>query len=306
MLKSEVDALLKTRKRQRWHYESRIKELQSFALKVESGRGFRDGTLEDFFACTLVVETPASLAAAESLVRENFAIEERRPASDVETTVQPETFRFEDVRLYARTVALNDLRPRGFEGRVFEIQLKTFCSTPGPLRHMILSIKAKTEDGDAVALRFKVKAMLEQAETAIGAAAIRDVVALVDRPYGRYREISDVVLALEERWPDEGLPKDRTTLAENIIGLMRALRMEAAAFFELVDDATNDGRGASSRNLSPFAACVQSLIDKKRDQLFRYLQGERQRRDFVVVLPRELELPLAWRDADMPRARQLS
>ena len=123
-LRSAVDALFAAKKRERWHYESRIKEIQSFALKVESGRGFRGETLEDLFACTLVVENPTALTEAESLVRDNFAIEERRPASGAEAGVQPETFRFEDLRLYARSVPLDDLQPRGFENCVFEIQLK--------------------------------------------------------------------------------------------------------------------------------------------------------------------------------------
>ena len=71
-LKSAVDELFAAKKRERWHYESRIKTIQSFALKVESGRGFRGDTLEDLFACTLVVEKQSALAEAESLVRESF------------------------------------------------------------------------------------------------------------------------------------------------------------------------------------------------------------------------------------------
>ena len=77
-LKSRVDTLFLAKKRNRWHYESRIKEIQSFALKIESGRGFRGRTLEDLFACTLVVENPAALPGAESLVQNNFTVEERR------------------------------------------------------------------------------------------------------------------------------------------------------------------------------------------------------------------------------------
>ena len=38
-----------------WHYEYRIKEVESFALKLESGRVPDPYSLEDFFGCTLVV-----------------------------------------------------------------------------------------------------------------------------------------------------------------------------------------------------------------------------------------------------------
>ena len=304
-LKSAVDALFSARKQERWHYESRIKAMQSFALKVESGRGFQGDTLEDLFACTLVVENSSALEEAESLVRENFVIEERRPPSGADTRVQPESFRFEDLRLYARSMALNDLRLRGFENCVFEIQLKTFLQHAWTIATHDLVYKSGDRSWGRSRIAFQVKAMLEQAETAIGAATVEDVVSLVDRPYRPYREISDVVDALEARWPDESLPENRATLAVNLIALMRALKLKTAEFFQLLDDATSDGRGANTANLSPFAACVQSIVDKRREEFLAYLQGEKQRKDFVVILPSELELPSAWRERKLPRARQL-
>jgi hypothetical protein len=53
-LKLKVDVQLNQLKDARWHYESRVKGLESFALKIESGRYYKPESLEDFFACTLV------------------------------------------------------------------------------------------------------------------------------------------------------------------------------------------------------------------------------------------------------------
>ena len=50
-----VDGRMAGLKKIRWHYESRVKELTSFALKIETGRVQTPAALEDFFACTLVV-----------------------------------------------------------------------------------------------------------------------------------------------------------------------------------------------------------------------------------------------------------
>ena len=55
-------------KDRRWHYESRVKNLESFALKVESGRYDDPNQVEDFFACTIVAENLDSMSKAEKLV----------------------------------------------------------------------------------------------------------------------------------------------------------------------------------------------------------------------------------------------
>lgn len=77
-----VDDFMNHHKHRQWHYESRLKPLESFALKVESGRRNSHGQMEDFFACMLVVNNLASMAEAEKLVRNKFKFYERRPKSD--------------------------------------------------------------------------------------------------------------------------------------------------------------------------------------------------------------------------------
>jgi hypothetical protein len=46
-LKATVDERIRGIKNARWHYESRVKELPSFALKIESGRFNDPRMLED-------------------------------------------------------------------------------------------------------------------------------------------------------------------------------------------------------------------------------------------------------------------
>src|SRR6185503_14915453 len=80
-LQAEVDSLLKSLKDPRWHYESRIKSEESYALKLETGRSQVD-RFEDFFARTLVVENQARIEAAKKLVQDYFDLEYRRPKYD--------------------------------------------------------------------------------------------------------------------------------------------------------------------------------------------------------------------------------
>ena len=55
-LKIKVDKILKSHKHESWHYTSRIKASESFALKIETGRFDINSIFEDFFACTIVVK----------------------------------------------------------------------------------------------------------------------------------------------------------------------------------------------------------------------------------------------------------
>ncbi len=38
IIKSKVDEVINTNKNERWHYESRLKQIESFAMKIEMGR----------------------------------------------------------------------------------------------------------------------------------------------------------------------------------------------------------------------------------------------------------------------------
>jgi len=72
ILKEKVDQILSGKKDRRWHYFSRLKELESFAQKLETGRIDNPKRPEDFFGCTLVVENQASVPAAEKRKRPKF------------------------------------------------------------------------------------------------------------------------------------------------------------------------------------------------------------------------------------------
>src|SRR4029077_18367963 len=91
-LKARVDALLKPRLHARWHYESRVKSIEAFTLKIESGRFPDPSALEDFFAATVVVRNSTEIADAELLASGLFSVDKRKPKLDAETHKAPEQF----------------------------------------------------------------------------------------------------------------------------------------------------------------------------------------------------------------------
>ena len=48
MLEDRVDELINELKEDTWHYFKRIKKLENFALKIETGRFTTDNIFEDF------------------------------------------------------------------------------------------------------------------------------------------------------------------------------------------------------------------------------------------------------------------
>src|SRR5260221_13552500 len=84
-LKHRVDALLRSRLKEGWHYESRVKTIESFTLKLESGRFDEPSALEDFFAATVVVRNGLEVSEAEKKIKPLFTFKERRPKQDERT-----------------------------------------------------------------------------------------------------------------------------------------------------------------------------------------------------------------------------
>lgn len=75
-LGAEVNRDLTKRKHSSWHYESRVKSLESFALKVETGRIESLKEVEDVFAATIVVPDATQVAEAEAIVTQKYTLKE--------------------------------------------------------------------------------------------------------------------------------------------------------------------------------------------------------------------------------------
>jgi hypothetical protein len=287
LLREHVDRLMLARKEERWHYESRLKSAESFALKLETGRVANPGQPEDLFACTLVVERPQRIPQAEALVTSLFSLKERRPKKPDRTHLAPYSFEFDDLRLYVKWRDDTQTRPTGLAPRLFEVQVKTFLQHAWAIATHDRLYKSSSADWASSRIAFQVKAMLENAEVAIGAADTLGAAFALARSDDRTEELRNTIAAIELRWHDEQLPQDRRRLAENLLSLAATLKLDIANVWEALDDATSRGDGIRSLNLSPFAATLAALIQQRGPQLFKALAEGRAR----VFVPTEVDLP---------------
>ena len=287
-LKKKIDRLILGFKNSRWHYESRVKELVSFALKIESGRVEDPMALEDFFACTVVVANASELRQAEDLICSNFALRERRPGTKLIANA-PETFSFDDLRLYVMVRDDAAVPPTDLSGIVFEVQIKTFLQHAWVIATHDLVYKSDEVDWGKQRIAYEIRAMLELAEVSIQEAGKLATSKLLAKTDQQTEMIKVGINLLKSHWDQDELPSDMRRLSENIIALLTLLELDVSRL-ETILDANRASRGGYHlANLSPYGTIVQYLFEAEQDRMQKVLtvDGVSTR----VLIPSEIKLP---------------
>ena len=232
-----------------WHYVGRLKSLESFAQKLETGRFSVDQSLQDMFACTVVVERADRIKEAENRLRQRFEIHERKPERPEITHHRAMCFDFDYVRLYASLKKDERVPPTGYESLVFEIQIKTFLQHAWTIATHDLVYKSDSIDWEASRIAYQIKAMLEHAETSITSVK---AISQANQPQRSDQETLDqqeIVKWLQREWPS-GLPKDVIRLADCVRNLLRVLNLNIAELGTMLTEATNAGTEPASTSMT--------------------------------------------------------
>lgn len=277
LLEARVKEAFECSKRKQWFFLCRIKEEESFALKLETGRVANPRTMEDFFACTLVVENRGSISEALKVVEEICEIISRRPVEEGKTHKSPEEFCFDDLRLYVKLKTSDQLPSTPLNDLIFEIQIKTFLQHAWSIATHDLVYKGQNVDWGRARVAYQIKAMLEHAEISVervDAMAESSLLAVTDE---KIRKLKTVIAWLRNTWEEEWLPKDMVRLAENILALAQAIKVEPDEIIECVRLDTAAGQGATLHDLTPFAVVLRCLYGHHREKLEKYLRAEKGR-----------------------------
>jgi hypothetical protein len=288
-LQTCVDALVQSQKERRWHYESRLKTEESFALKLETGRELRPEQPEDFFAGTLVVENHTRVVEAERFACDLFTKVERRPQRSDVTPLPAYSFDFDDLRLYVAWKDDPAQKPTGLHGLLFEFQIKTFLQHAWSIATHDLVYKTDDVNWATSRIAYQVKAALENAELSIAEARRLTDATMLHKMDRASDEIQTTIKELRNRWTADQLPKDLRRLAQNVMEMARLLRIQIADLWQCIDDATAAGGGTKTLNLSPHAAIFSALLQQRGGSLLEPLASSRRGRIFV---PLEIDLPV--------------
>lgn len=292
-LKERVDEVIRVIKDGNWHYVSRVKDIESFALKVETGRYDSLDAIEDFFACTIVVENLEAMKKAEKLITKKFRQHQRRPEADNFTSKPSDSFRFDDTRIYVKWKDNALSRPTGLDGLLFEVQIKTFLAHGWSMATHDLTYKTDEKSWPKERIAFQIKAMLEHAETSIQEAQKLARSKSLRKTDEISNRISAVIQLLNHFWLPETLPSDKKRLAENVDRLIRKVGIDIGSLSAALDKENKLGRGVNTLNLSPYASIIQSLFKQEANKMTRYFTRREDKGKFRVFIPRELELPLS-------------
>lgn len=283
----QVNDLQKTYKA--WHYVSRVKELESFALKMETGRGIDENlNLEDFFGCTIVVENYDSINVAFKSIEDHFEIIYQRPQNIADTIKSPESFIFDELRLYCRIDKTKIRTPNLYSDIIFEIQIKTFLQHAWGIATHDLIYKGDTLHWGMARIAYQVKAMLEHAELSIKQAGNLIQCDELNKNFQEINKLNEILLIIKEHWEMERLPKDLKRLAENIKKLLKVIDYDLDKFKILLE--SNKPTHGHPKNLTPYGTIIQYLFNNNEIKFINHLKRNGKNKLKVFIDP-SLDIP---------------
>lgn len=287
-LEERVKQLLGENKKDNWFYKGRVKKLESFAQKLETGR-FDPHALEDFFACTIVVENKNAINEAVKLVEQFCNIQYKRPKTIGETHKSPDLFAFDDLRLYVKLKPSETAPPTPLNDILFEIQIKTFLQHAWSIATHDLIYKGSSISWGKARLAFQIKAMLEHAEISIEQVeAISDSSALSITDI-KTSNLKNILTWIQENWEAELLPSDIVRLSQSVLNIMDALKVEFKDIQKAVKIDTENGYGAKTKNLSPYEVIVKATFNNLKDKFLTFL--DKGKRKLFITPEMELDIP---------------
>jgi hypothetical protein len=287
-LKKHVDNTFLSGKPTRWHYESRLKELNSFAAKLETGRVRDPAALEDFLACSIVVPNSSMIRDADLWVRDRFNVSYQRPEDPAVTKKFPDAFPFDDLRLYC--IRGNDgSRPEEIiDQLVFEVQIKTFLQHAWGIATHDLSYKTDDVRWGKDRVVSHLKAAIEFAELSLQEADTLSHSSALQLNHRQTTETSNIISLLNNYWNRDELPENLRGMAETIRSILQESGLKIDQLKETLDREFVKS-GSMPSNLSPYGAIIQSLMKDHFRAIERMLKGQRSR--VRLFLTSEIELP---------------
>ncbi len=286
ILKELADGKIPNLIKPTYHYDGRVKTLESFAQKVETSRFDANEIFEDMFACRIVVDNINEVNNVKKIIKETFVCITTKPMSNKSTHKKPEEFPFDDLRIYCKWT---DNPKRESEERiknlVFEIQIKTYLQHAWGIATHSLIYKGNEVNWRLHRVAYQVKAILEHAEVSIGNAEELSKTELLPKENRLFKQYEQIRKVLVKYWDEENLPNDMSRLIQNISSLLDATNTRIDEYKKILNKSIGGNGKITIKNLSPYYASIQLFNDYAENKLVSFFN---QKNKFISI--NELEL----------------
>lgn len=289
LVSSDVEGLLKDAcERNGWIFTSRIKDPQSYALKLATGR-----EIDDFFGCSIVVPTLDEVPEAVSLVGNCLVVIDKKPKETI--SHRPTEFQFDSVRLYCKLKS--SVNPAPKHDLKFEVQVKTLLEEAWSKATHDFSYKGGDISWAKERIAAQLKAMLDNVELSISQIGLLSSSPNLHKKHRDYENRSVLLAYLRDELgsaPGVILPADLRRLTDIVHGLLTFMNANVGNLRQWIAEETAIGRGTQTTDLSAYSMILQSAMNQNSAGFAAGLkQAKSKQKVFVtheVTVPADIDL----------------
>ena len=272
-----------------WLYIHRVKSLESFAQKLETGRYGSIKNFDDLFACTIVVQNIEAIEQAAQIIKDKFKFLCSKPGNLTEATIRPENFAYDSLRMYCRAKQIGPFKE--YNKLIFEVQIKTFLEHAWAIATHDFSYKTDTISWSRERIVSQLKAMLDNIELTINQAEDLAEAKYINKTHKHYKFINAIISFYKKFWEEEKLPSDKRRLALNTQILLSKLDIRLDELETLLEKENLENRGSHTLSLSPFQIIIQTIINQKYSNFEKFINNEQQESSYCLWLTENMNIP---------------
>ena len=251
-------------KSQGWHFEDRLKKIESYAQKIEQSR---IKIVEDVYAATIIVKNKIEIKDCCSKLESptnsiGIRFIRKQPKSFEKTNNDADRFLFDSVRMYFKPRIL-EVDVAEYVEEIFEIQIKTLLEQAWDKATHATFYKS-TDDLSWAKSRLlaQTKALLENAEMVLAETEMLSRATSLQKENHKITQINKMSDFYKSFWDTSVLPKDIKRLSENTLSFLDCIGKNLSWLEDLIAYEKSQDRGPVLINLSPYWIVVQASISK--------------------------------------------
>lgn len=283
-----------------WLFIDRVKKKESFAQKLETGRFKKLLSIDDMYACTIVVQNLEAIGKAEKLVEKLFEVKKRKPPKKTHSNLSPENFSYDSLRLYCKLIDYHKSTEYG--KLIFEVQIKTFLEHAWSVATHDFSYKTGKVTWAKIRLAAQLKAILENVEISIRYANRLSKSKNINKTNKIIDDKNKIIEFYQKNWADANLPANLKRLAECTNTLMKLGKFTLNDLSRWLSVETDNGKGVKNLSMSPYQTIIQTLINQNPDTIKSILSSEDQ---FYIIITPNMEIP-GWLDTKQEKILYIS